>query len=200
MDKTAPLIWRLGDKIAGGVSHGFGVGKGGRVAPSHVARLCGVVCGTVLATAALWMGQRLSFEGWATEMRQGFSRGFGGGGDGRVAPCRVVRFWGDGQQCAPCSTSNVHFVDGTEPLVWRLGDRKAVGRLWGISTAHLGECQMCWKKAIASTGNVFANATNFEDNIVLFRVANKEQEENCCLEAYQHSLVIDCRAREEIGS
>ena len=29
---------------------------------------------------------------------------------------------------------------------------------------------------------------------------NKEQEENCCLEAYQHSLVIDCRARDEIGS
>ena len=149
------------------------------------------------------MGQRLSLEGWATEVRQGFSRGFGGGGDGRVAPCRVVQFWGDGRQCAPRSTGNVRLVDGTAPLVWRLGDRKAAGRLWGISTAHLGEfseCQMCWKKAIASTGNVFANATNFEGNIVLFHAANKEQEENCCLEAYQHSLVIDCRAREEIGS
>ena len=59
---------------------------------------------------------------------------------------------------------------------------------------------MCWKKAIASIANVFANATNFEGNIVLFHAANKEQEENCCLEAYQHSLVIDCGAREEIGS
>lgn len=151
----------------------------------------------------MWTRQRPSFGGWATESRQGVSRGFGGGGDARVAPCRVVRFWGDGRRCAPRSAGNVRLVDGTAPLVWRLGDRKAAGRLWGISTAHLGEfseCQMCWKKAIASTENVFANATNLEGNIVLFHAANKEQEENWCLEAYQHSLVIDCRAREEIGS
>ena len=141
----------------------------------------------------MWTRQRPSFGGWATESRQGVSPGFGGGGDGRVAPCRVVRFWGDGRQYAPRSACNVRLVDGTAPLVWRLGDRKAAGRLWGISTAHLGEfseCQMCWKKAIASTGNVFANATNFEGNIVLFHAANKEQEENCCLEAYQHVVLM----------
>ena len=73
----------------------------------------------------------------------------------------------------------------------------------GGGPSHLGEfseCQMFWKKASASTGNVFANATDFEGNILLFHAANREQEENCFPEAYQQPLVIDCRAREETAS
>ena len=69
--------------------------------------------------------------GWANDSRlklgdgsaAGLFLGFGGGGDGWVAPCRVVRFWGDGRQCAPRSASNVCLVDGTAPLVgdWTTG-------------------------------------------------------------------------------
>ena len=95
-------------------------------------QFCGNAHGAASAMVALWTGQRFSFEGWATETWQGFSRGFGGDGDGRVASSYVVRFCGNGRQCAPCSTGNVHLVDGTGPLIWRLGDRKVAGRFWGM--------------------------------------------------------------------
>ena len=73
------------------------------------------------ATAALWTGKRPPNGDWATETRQGVSRGGGGGGDGRVAPSVVARFCADGRQCALRSVGNGRFVDEKTPPERRLG-------------------------------------------------------------------------------
>ena len=90
-----------------------------------------------MATAALWTEQRPSFGDWATETRQGVSRGGGGGGDGRVARSRVARFCADGRRCARRSVGKGRLVDGKTPPEWRLGGGNAAGRFpWGGRSWH----------------------------------------------------------------
>ena len=68
------------------VSYGGRGDGGGRVAPKRVTQFFGDAHGAASATAALWTVQRLSFGGWATQMRQGFSHRVGGPGMGGLCP------------------------------------------------------------------------------------------------------------------
>ena len=129
------------------------VGLGGLrpAAWRNSAAMAGDGGGAASTAAALWTCQRPSIGDWATELRQGVSRGVGVGGDGRVAPNRVARFCGDGWRCTRGNVGNGRLMDGPAPLDWRLGDGNAAGRFpRGVGVAGMGGLRpAAWRDSVA---------------------------------------------------